>query len=62
MASSSLVISKPTVWLGSSIDVSLARAVSLGMKSFLIGDLVKLLMAALLLPEAWRAVDKFANR
>lgn len=50
------------VWLSSSIHVSLAKAVSLGMTPFLIGDLVKLIAAALLLPGAWLAVNKFANR
>ena len=49
-------------WLASSIHVSLAKAVSLGMTPFLIGDLVKLLVAALLLPGAWMAVNRFANR
>lgn len=50
------------VWLASSLHASLAKAVSLGMTPFLIGDLVKLLVAALLLPGAWMAVNKFANR
>lgn len=50
------------VWLANSVHASFAKAVSLGMTPFLIGDLVKLLIAALLLPGAWLAVNKFANR
>lgn len=49
-------------WLASSVHVSLATAVSLGMTPFLIGDLIKLAIAAVLLPATWLGVSKFTNR
>ena len=41
-------------WLAHSIHVSAAKAVELGVAPFLIGDAVKLVLAAGLLPAAWR--------
>jgi biotin transporter BioY len=35
-----------------------AYAVSLGVTPFLVGDLIKLLLAGALLPAAWAAVDR----
>ena len=43
-------------WLAASLDVSLGEALSLGMYPFLIGDAIKLLIAAGLLPAAWALV------
>jgi biotin transport system substrate-specific component len=45
-------------WLAHAIDVSLARALELGLAPFVIGDTLKLLVAAALLPAAWRLVDQ----
>jgi biotin transport system substrate-specific component len=45
-------------WLAASLDVSLAQAVSLGVVPFLLGDAVKVAIAAGLLPAAWRLVDR----
>jgi biotin transport system substrate-specific component len=39
-----------------SVDVGLGRALVLGVVPFLIGDVVKILLASLLLPTAWRFV------
>lgn len=41
-------------WLMTAIDVPLARAVELGLAPFVIGDALKLLVAAGLLPLGWR--------
>jgi biotin transport system substrate-specific component len=43
-------------WLMASVDVGLGRALVLGVVPFLIGDVVKILLASLLLPAAWRFV------
>lgn len=43
-------------WLAASIDVPVAEALELGLYPFVIGDIVKLLIAAALLPAAWRLV------
>jgi biotin transport system substrate-specific component len=43
-------------WLAASLDVSAAEALELGLYPFVVGDLVKLLIAAGALPIAWRLV------
>lgn len=45
-------------WLMASLQVDLATGLALGVWPFLIGDAVKLAMAALLLPGAWKLVDR----
>lgn len=41
-------------WLMSSIDVTFAQALPLGVTPFLVGDAIKIVLAAGLLPAAWR--------
>jgi biotin transport system substrate-specific component len=41
-------------WLAVSADLSLARAIELGFVPFIPGGIVKALLAAGLLPTAWR--------
>jgi biotin transport system substrate-specific component len=43
-------------WLMQALDVSLSRALALGLAPFVVGDTIKLLAAAGLLPLAWRVV------
>jgi biotin transport system substrate-specific component len=43
-------------WLAASVDVPITEAFELGLYPFVIGDLLKLLVAAGLLPAAWRLV------
>ncbi|MGH2636975.1 MAG: biotin transporter BioY [Actinomycetota bacterium] len=45
-------------WLMQAIDVSLGRALELGLAPFVVGDTLKLLLAAGLLPAGWRLVGK----
>lgn len=45
-------------WLMASIDVGLDEALALGLTPFVIGDTLKLLLAAGALPLAWRLVGK----
>lgn len=44
-------------WLAIALEVSLAEAVALGLTPFLLGDALKVALAAGLLPAAWRLVD-----
>ena len=46
-------------WLAAAIDVSISKAISLGVTPFLVGDLLKVALAAGLFPLAWRAVERF---
>lgn len=43
-------------WLMQALDVSLSRALEIGFAPFVVGDTIKLLAAAGLLPLAWRVV------
>lgn len=45
-------------WLIAFLDVDLATGLELGVYPFLVGDAVKALAAALLLPAAWKLVDQ----
>jgi biotin transport system substrate-specific component len=49
-------------WLAHKLNVPIAtgdtNAVSLGVTPFLIGDLIKLLLAGALLPAVWAGVDR----
>lgn len=43
-------------WLAASLDIPIAEALELGLYPFVIGDVLKLLIAAGMLPAAWRLV------
>ncbi len=45
-------------WLMAALDVSLLKALVLGLTPFVIGDVLKLLVAAGLLPAAWRLTGR----
>ncbi len=45
-------------WLAHSAHLSLAQALSAGMKPFLIGDAIKALLAGALLPATWRLTGR----
>lgn len=49
-------------WLAGAIDVPLTEAFELGLYPFVIGDLLKLLLAAGLLPAAWKLAGKGSSR
>jgi biotin transport system substrate-specific component len=49
-----LVYAVGVPWLAASLHVGLGRALALGARPFLVGDAVKVLLAAGLLPAAWR--------
>jgi biotin transport system substrate-specific component len=45
-------------WLALDLHVSLATALHLGFTPFLVGDAVKVALAGIALPTAWRAVER----
>ena len=49
-------------WLAIDLHVSLAKAITLGMTPFLIFDLLKAVAAGVLLPGAWRLVDRTSTK
>ena len=44
-------------WLAHALGVGAQSAWDLGIKDFLVGDAIKILLAAVLLPAAWKVVD-----
>jgi biotin transport system substrate-specific component len=45
-------------WLAAELDTGLERTLELGLYPFVVGDLLKLYLAAALLPSAWRLVER----
>ncbi len=50
------------LWLAAALSVPLTNAISLGVTPFLVGDALKVALAAGLFPLAWRAVEKFTSK
>lgn len=46
-------------WLAAALDVSLGEAIRLGVRPFLVGDLLKIALAAGVFPLAWAAVKRW---
>jgi len=49
-------------WLAHTLGVGLSKAVSLGLTPFLLGDVIKVVLAALILPGTWRLVGKLRTK
>jgi biotin transport system substrate-specific component len=49
-------------WLMGDLGIDLAAAWQIGMKNYLLGDALKILLAAGCLPAAWRLVDALRRR
>ncbi len=49
-----ILLSIGTVWLAHDLQVPASKAIELGVTPFLIGDAIKLAVAALVLPAAWK--------
>jgi biotin transport system substrate-specific component len=45
-------------WLANELDVGVTRAMELGMVPFVIGDLLKVVLAGMALPTAWRMASR----
>jgi len=50
------------LWLHHNLDVSWATALEYGLYPFVAGDVIKLYLAALALPGAWRLVERIKGR
>ena len=57
LVGSALIYAVGVPWLALALHVGVGTAISLGLVPFLIGDMVKALAAALLLPTAWKLVE-----
>lgn len=57
LVGNALIYAVGVPWLAASLHVSLTEAVALGLTPFLLGDAVKVALAAALLPATWRFVD-----
>ena len=44
-------------WLAHYLHVSLSKAITLGATPFLLGDFIKIVIAALIIPASWKLVD-----
>ncbi len=53
-----LIYAAGVPWLMMSVGVDLGRALVLGVLPFLIGDVIKLVLAAGLLPATWKLVGE----
>ena len=51
-----LLFATGVTWLGVSLHVGAAQAIALGLTPFVVGEVVKTALAALLLPGAWKVV------
>jgi biotin transport system substrate-specific component len=49
-------------WLGHKLHFSFSTTLEKGLYPFIVGDLMKLLLAATVLPAAWLVVDKFKGK
>ncbi|MGH8861958.1 MAG: biotin transporter BioY [Jatrophihabitantaceae bacterium] len=49
-----ILLTVGTIWLGHDLGVSSAKAISYGVEPFLVWDAVKVVVAALVLPTAWK--------
>jgi biotin transport system substrate-specific component len=59
LAGSLIIYAVGATWLGLSLDVDAATAFDLGVRPFLVGDAIKLALAAALLPASWKALRAF---
>lgn len=58
LAGSAVIYLFGVTWLASRLGVGAIEAMELGMVPFVIGDLVKIVLAGLTLPAAWRLVER----
>jgi biotin transport system substrate-specific component len=49
-------------WLAWQLHTNLEKTLELGLYPFIVGDLLKLYLAALLLPAAWKLTGRLATR
>jgi biotin transporter BioY len=49
-------------WLALEVDAGLEETLELGLYPFVVGDLLKLYLAAVLLPLAWKGLERLRGR
>ena len=49
-------------WLAAEVDAGLEKTLALGLYPFVVGDVLKLYLAGVLLPTAWRLVENATRR
>jgi biotin transport system substrate-specific component len=54
LAGTAVIYTTGTLWLARSLDVSILKAIDLGIVPFAAGDVVKLAAAGVVLPTAWK--------
>ena len=57
LAGSAVIYLFGVVWLARELGVSTTEALELGMTPFVVGDLVKIVLAGVIMPSAWRLVE-----
>lgn len=62
VAGNAVIYAFGLAWLMGDLNIDLATAWQIGMKNYLLGDALKVLLAAGCLPAAWRLVDKLHHR
>jgi len=62
VAGNAVIYALGVAWLAVSIHAGVVRALELGMVPFLVGDLIKVLAAAALLPGAWWVLGRIGAR
>ena len=58
LAGSAVIYLFGVTWLMVDLDIGATAAMELGLVPFVVGDLVKLALAGLMLPTAWKLVDR----
>lgn len=53
-----VVLTIGTIWLANDLHVSAAKAIDLGVTPFLLAEVIKIAIAAVVLPGAWRLVRR----
>jgi biotin transport system substrate-specific component len=53
-----IILTIGTIWLANHLHISAAKAIELGVTPFLIGDSIKVAIAALVLPAEWKLVRR----
>ncbi len=61
LAGNAIIYVFGVTWLAHQLGVSATKAVELGMAPFVIGDLVKIAVAGMLLPSAWKLVGSLKD-
>jgi biotin transport system substrate-specific component len=62
LAGSTVIYLFGVIWLARELGVSTTEALELGMTPFVIGDVVKIVLAGVLLPSMWSLVGRFGTQ